>query len=397
MKQRKAIPEILKCRKITSRENAREEELKLRCLLKVLAQFDLMSKKLFCYLSFSLFCIFYLQTASYSQNPASNPEPTATPSTKTETQTPAEAAEQLIHLGDVIDIDVIGSTEYDWRGRINPEGFLNALDYIDEPIYALCRSEEAVAADIAKGYSKLLREPKVVVTIIDKTGRPNSFLYGAVKTPHRFSLQREVRLNELIVLAGGLTDKTSGEIQIIRPPSLSCNSNIPKENSAIGENQNPQKISAVTNAESETKTINIKITDLLKGEKDANPVIFNGDVVTVLQSDPIYVIGGVLNPKQINVSTKMTVSRAITSAGGLAKNADAKNITIFRRSGGETKVIQVNLEYIKAEKAEDIVLQKFDIVEVSQSGAERRKIPPIIKLDENAEKKSSEMPLRIIR
>lgn len=354
-----------------------------------------MSKKLFCHLCCSLLCIFYLQAVSYSQNPASSPDPNSTPSTETEKTKTPENPERLIHFGDVIDVDIIGSTEYDWRGRINPEGFLDGLDFIDEPVYALCRSEEAVAADVIKSYSKLLRDPKVTVTIVDQTGRPNSFLYGAVKTPHRFSLQREARLNELIVLAGGLTDKASGDIQIIRPSNLACS--LDKEKSFTNEDPNSQKVSAVTGVNSETKTLNIKISDLLKGENESNPVISNGDIITVLQSDPIYVIGGVLNPKQINVAGKMTVSRAVTSAGGLAKNADAKNVTIFRRIAGETKVIQVNLEYIKAEKAEDIVLQKFDIVEVGQSGAEKRKFAPVIRLDENAEKKSLEMPLRIIR
>ena len=356
-----------------------------------------MSKKLFCHLSFSLLCILSLQAVSYSQNPTSNSETLPTSVTKTQKQNSSVTPERLIYFGDVVDVDIVGSTEYDWRGRINPEGFLDGLDYIEEPIYALCRSEEAVAADIAKGFSRLLREPKIAVTIVDRTGRPNSFLYGAVRTPHRFLLQREVRLNELIVLAGGLTDKASGEIQIIRPSNLSCNLNGKTEIATTDESQKSQKISVETGSNSETKPINIKIADLLRGEKKANPVIANGDIVTVLQSDPIYVIGGVLNPKQINVSSKMTVSRAITSAGGLAKNADAKNISIFRRVAGATMVIQVNLEYIKAEKAEDLVLQKFDIVEVSESGAAKRKFPPIIKLDENADKKSLEMPLKIIR
>jgi hypothetical protein len=27
----------------------------------------------------------------------------------------------LIHLGDLIEVDVIGSTEYDWRGAVNPK------------------------------------------------------------------------------------------------------------------------------------------------------------------------------------------------------------------------------------------------------------------------------------
>ena len=50
-----------------------------------------------------------------------------------------------IHYGDLIDVDVIGSTEYDWRGTLNPEGFLDGMERLDEPVYALCRSVEDVA------------------------------------------------------------------------------------------------------------------------------------------------------------------------------------------------------------------------------------------------------------
>lgn len=358
----------------------------------------LMSKKNFYCLPIYLLCIFLLQSNLYPQNPSSTPEPIASPSIEIpKVSQPPPKPEDLIHFGDVIDVDIVGSTEYDWRGRITPEGFLDGIDFVEEPINALCRSEEAVAADVAKGYAKLLRNPQVVVRVIDRTGRPNSFLYGAVKTPHRFLLQRQVYLNELIVLAGGITDKASGEIQILRPSKLSCDSTKNIEDTSLTQEAQSQKISTTTSSNSDTNTYNIRIADLLKGEKDSNPQIVNGDIVTVLEAAPIYIIGGVLNPKQINVSTKMTVSRAIASAGGLAKNADPKNVFIFRRALDGTKVIQLNLDDIKTEKAEDLVLQKFDIIDVGQAGTEKRKFPPVIKLSENLEKKSSEMPLRIIR
>lgn len=356
-----------------------------------------MSQKRRFYLRFGLICILSLQTLAYSQIQEAEPKPSPNPVNQAQNQNSAKEKDRLVHFGDIIDVDIVGSTEYDWRGRINPEGFLDGLEFIDEPVYALCRNEESVAADIVKGYSKLLRDPKVIVTIVDKTGRPNSYLYGAVKTPHRFSLQREARLSELIILAGGLTDQASGEIQIIRPSNLSCESDENPEKTAIDQNQSSQKVADVKNANPQGKTLNIKISDLLKGAKDSNPLIENGDIITVLQSEPIYIIGGVLNPRQINIGAKMTVSRAVASAGGLSKNADPKNVTIFRRSAGETKVIQLNLDFIIDGKAEDIALQKYDIVEVGQSGAERRKIPPVVKTIDNEEKRTIELPLRVIR
>jgi len=29
-----------------------------------------------------------------------------------------------VHQGDIIDVDVVGSFEFDWRGGLNPEGFI---------------------------------------------------------------------------------------------------------------------------------------------------------------------------------------------------------------------------------------------------------------------------------
>lgn len=351
----------------------------------------MLRKRVF-YLICYLLCLLLARGDIYSQTVETAPKPFITPSSqeKKEPQSLPEP-ENLIHHGDVIDVDIIGSTEYDWRGRVNPEGFLDGLDFVEEPINALCRSETDVAADVAKGYSKLLRDPQVKVRIVDKSGRPNSFLYGAVKNPQRFLIQRQVYLNELIVLAGGLTDKSSGEIQVLRPSKLSCGSSM--KNLVETENQS-QKIS--TDSASGTKIFNIKIADLLKGEKDSNPVIVNGDIITVLEAAPIYIIGGVLNPKSINAASKITVSRAIATAGGLSKNANEKNVSIFRRMADGTKIIRVNLEDVKAEKTEDIVLQKYDIVEVEQNGAEKRKLPPVI-INEDPPKKSAEIPLRIVQ
>ena len=328
------------------------------------------------YLLVCFLCLYLLQSNSYAQNTTDS--------------------QNLIHLGDLIDVDVVGSTEYDWRGTLNPEGFLNGIDFVDEPIFALCQSEEAVAAAIAKGYGKFLRDPQVVVKILDRNGRPPTFLYGAIKKPQRFILKRQINLNELIILSGGITEKASGEIQIIRPQNLSCET---------GDNSNDKKDAELSQAaekfvavkkESGAKLFNIKINDLLKGEKKSNPPILSGDIVTVLEAEPIYVIGGVANPKQINARTQMTVTRAIFSAGGCSKDANTKNISVFRRENGQTKIIEINFEEISSGQAEDITLQKYDIVEVSQSGRAKRKFPPIINVNDDNKKNVSDMPVRII-
>lgn len=343
-----------------------------------------------------LLCLVGWQTAA-AQEATPTPTPTPSPTPETIVAVVAPTPEILrteantIHLGDLIDVDVIGSVEYDWRGTLNPEGFLDGIDFAENPIFALCRTEEEIAADVARAYGKILREPKVAVKILDRSNRPASVLYGAVKTPQRFQIKRAVRLNELLILAGGLTDLASGQVQIFRPKNLSCQS-ISVEPTG-GENRE-RFVSA--SRENGSTNISIKISDLLIGKKEANPPILSGDVITVLEAESIYVIGGVMNPKQIIARSQMTLSRAVASAGGLSEKADAKSVTIYRREAGETKIIEANLEEIKSGKTEDIALRAFDIVEVAQTGREKTKFAPVLKVDDAGERKSRNLPLRII-
>lgn len=326
-----------------------------------------MSKRKF-YLPIGLLIFIFLPTIGISQAPDS--------SNSVNENNPSD----LIHFGDLIDVDVIGSTEFDWRGTLTPEGYLNGIDFVDEPIYALCRTEEEVAKDIINGFKRILRDPQVVVRILDRSGRAISYLYGAVKTPQRFQIQRPVHLNELIIMSGGIDEKASGEIQILRSKTLNCTDKLKqeKEDNDIG-----------------SKVINIKISDLIRGEKEANPVILNGDIITVSEAEPIYIIGGVVNPRQINARSKITISRAIASAGGFAKNADTKNIIVFRRTKGETLRIEVDFKKIEDQQSEDLILQKYDIIEVGQTGSEKRRLAPIVKVYEK-DTKTLEMPLRIV-
>lgn len=357
--------------------------------------FDLMKNRRFYLFSFLLLGIVFRQNSISAQTPT--PE-TVSGETVSEI---IKSDINLVHFGDLIDVDVVGSVEYDWRGTITPEGFLDGIDFTDDPIYALCRSEERIAADVGKAYAKILREPKVVVKILDRSNRPLSFLYGAVKTPQRFQIKRRIHLNELLVAGGGLTEKASGEIQIFRPRQANCQSET--ENKAVivaaaaDENpENREKFIAAKQADAAANYINIKISDLLGGKTEANPRILSGDVVTVLEAEAIYVIGGVLNPKQISARAQTTLTRAIAAAGGAAKNADLRQVTIYRRAAGETKIIEADLEKIKTGAIEDLVLQPFDIVEVAQTGRAKSKFPPVLKIAAASEKKTSNLPLRVI-
>lgn len=274
---------------------------------------------------------------------------------------------QLVHFGDLIEVDVVGSFEYDWRGSLTSDGFLDGLEYFENPIYALCSSERDLSNLIQKEFAKTLKDPTVVVRILDRSNRAVAFLNGAVRSPHRFQIKRPVHLNELLILSGGITDRSSGEISIFRPANLSCTEG-PK-------NSDGEFVKASQPGGAER--MSVKISDILRGDPAANPRILSGDIVTVSEALPVYVIGGVNSPQQIPIRNQMTLSRAIATAGGLAKEGNT-NVIIFRREGRESKVIHADTDKIAAGQAEDPVLRAFDIVDVPQKGKPARVRPPVI-------------------
>lgn len=288
-----------------------------------------------------------------------------------------------VHAGDVIDVDVVGGFEFDWRGTLSPEGKL-VLDGFSETVDGLCRTEAEIASDVKRVYSSLLRDPVITVRIIDRSNRPLARIDGAIKTPARFRILRPVHLRELIVRSGGLTDAASGEITLFRPAGLGC----PEPGPADNESADPPK-------DNGSLMLNIKISDLLNGGDGSDPVILSGDVITITRTAPFYVIGAVNNPGPVYSHTEMTLSRAVASAGGPAKDADLGKVTIFRRDESGTKVIDIDLEKVKRDAAGDETLQQFDIIEVASKGGSKRKYPPVIVSDEAADRKT-ELPLRVI-
>ncbi|HEX8196716.1 MAG TPA: SLBB domain-containing protein [Pyrinomonadaceae bacterium] len=285
--------------------------------------------------------------------------------------------EELIHLGDVIDIDVLGSLEYDWRGQLDAEGFLSAIPYTKEPIFGLCRTEGELAATLYEAYSKFLKKPEIVVRVIDRTARQQARIFGAVRTQMRFQIERPVRLNEILVLTGGIGERASGEIKIFRPAYLSCNS--------------PQA------AQAESQTMTVKISELLAGKSESNPFVRTGDIVTVEEAKPIFVAGGVVSPQTIFLrdNQTMTLTRAIASAGGAIKNAS--KVTIFRRSpDGASQLIEADLEKISKKQTEDVSLEAFDIVEVAGAPRADKTKPPVIAGFEANESSQPNLPLRVL-
>lgn len=188
---------------------------------------------------------------------------------------------------------------------------------------------------------------------------------GAVTVPIQAELRRRARLNELLTQAGGLTERATGKIEITRVMLDSdCKQLAPND-----QNKKTESVEIYDFAE------------LLSGNEKANPYLQPGDTINVLEAGVIWVTGSVMNPRGLVLHLPYTVTTSIEAAGGLRRDALGDRVNIYRLSptSDELAVIKVNLKAIKKRRAEDIVLQSDDIVEVLDNhGGDR--IPSVRRL-----------------
>lgn len=286
-----------------------------------------------------------------------------------ESQAPAPVAPQnpgidvqgiksyLLGPGDVLDIRVFGQPELSSTVQVDSDGNLSALPFADKPIVAKCRSDKEVQKDIAALYSKFINNPQVSVRISERNSRQPATVFGAVRQPTRVEMKRKVRLNELMAVSGGFTERASGTIQILHTEPLMCpEPGEEAEAAPIDGTKIPLQI--------------VKIQDLRMGKHEANPVIRPGDYVLVTEAEPVYITGAVLSPGGIYLRDQLMLSRALAMVGGARKEAKLTDVKIFRQIPGSAnqEIIHVDVNAIRKNQKPDFVLQAYDVIEVPEAG-----------------------------
>lgn len=263
----------------------------------------------------------------------------------------------LMGPGDMLDVRVFGQPDLNALVEVDSDGNISSLPFLEAPIPAKCRNEKEVQKSIATAYEKYLKKAQVSVRIAQRNSRPPATVFGAVRQPTRVQMQRKVRLNELMVVSGGFTDRASGTIQILHTEPLMCPG--PGEEAQAGPidwTNNQLKV--------------VRISDLSKNKVESNPFIRPGDYVLVTEAEPIYVTGSVVSPQGVFMREHLTLSRALAMVGGPTKEAKISGIKIYRQKPetGEQETIVVDLGAIKSNKTPDFKLQAYDIIDVPEAG-----------------------------
>jgi polysaccharide export outer membrane protein len=263
----------------------------------------------------------------------------------------------LLGPGDVVDIRVFGQPELSGTAQVDSDGNLSALPFLEVPIRAKCRTDKDVQKDIQIAYAKLINNPQVSVRISERNSRQPATVFGAVRQATRIEMKRKVRLNELMAVSGGFTERAAGTIQILHTEPLMC--------PEAGE----EALAAPIDGTRIPLQI-VRISDLRSGKPDANPVIRPGDYVLVTEAEPVYITGAVLSPGGIYLRDQLTLTRALAMVGGPRKEAKLNDVVIYRQVPGKLnpETIHVDVAAVRKNTKTDFVLQPYDIIEVSESG-----------------------------
>jgi polysaccharide export outer membrane protein len=265
----------------------------------------------------------------------------------------------LLGPGDEVEVKFFQQGDLNTVARVDGSGMLT-LPFLKNPIVAKCRTDNEITQDVTTAYARFFKNPQISVRVTGRYSRPPVAVFGAVRDAQRIQALRQVRLNEVISFAGGTTEKANGTIQVLHTEKVLC--------PAPGD---PVEVEKPTDALTPAMSL-YRISDLIMGKPDSNPFIRPGDIVTVMEAEPIYVTGSVVAPQSLYLKSGMTLQRALAMVGGPTKAAKSKEITIYRQdpvTGKKEQPIVVDYTAIKKQLKPDIELKPYDIIDVPQASA----------------------------
>jgi protein involved in polysaccharide export with SLBB domain len=185
---------------------------------------------------------------------------------------------------------------------------------------------------------------------------------GAVRTPGFYDIEgQNETILDLITRAGGVSGTAGPKVYFapadgtgpkVEPVALSSTDS---DLGAALKGRNP---------------VEIDLSDLYQGRSVAalGIPVRDGDLIAVQQGGQIFVGGWVENPNLYQLQPAMTVTQAITKAGGLHVAASSDAVTISRPdSDGHLRDYRIDYPAMVAGTEQDILLEPDDKVYVAAS------------------------------
>jgi polysaccharide export outer membrane protein len=242
--------------------------------------------------------------------------------------------------GYLLQVDVFDTPEMSREIRIDEHGNVSIplLGSVHVGGMTLEQGEAALSKEMIE--KKILVQPQVTLNVIEYSGKNISVL-GEVRNPGRIQLLGPKPLGDVLALAAGETDAAGSDIEI------------------------QHRTEDGGTSTSHVEYVRGKDTTSLQ-----SILIAPGDTVIVHKSGIVYVLGAVNRPGgylMVNGGS-LNVTQAVSLAGGTTLQAGTRWATVVRPEGSTYKQFRVPLHKMETGAADQIVLQRDDVVYVPVSG-----------------------------
>lgn len=160
------------------------------------------------------------------------------------------SSEYLIGPGDTLSIVVWRNAELSARVPVRPDGRVST-PLIDD-MQASGKTPSELSADMEKVLSEYLRTPEVSVIVTGQGAANQIQVVGEVNNPQALSYRDGIKLLDVIVAVGGLSEFAAGN-----------------------------RANLVRQTDSGQAECRIKVKDLMKGDMTQNIDIYPGDVIVI--------------------------------------------------------------------------------------------------------------------
>jgi polysaccharide export outer membrane protein len=249
--------------------------------------------------------------------------------------------EYRVGPGDVLEVTVLGNADLSRTATVQPGGTIGMPLLNEVSVAGLTVSE--VQRTLTERLGKdFLVNPQVEVRVKDYQSQ-FVLVVGEVNTPGRKALRGSTRLIDLLIEAGGFTPRASGDVIITRAEGA---------------------------FEDGTKTLRMR---LARGQFSVSEYVSlelpmrTGDIVTALPRSYVTVEGEVQRPGRFPIEGDLTVTGALSLAGGLTRFGSSKvQVQRIDKATGKQTTIKVDLKAVRKGDKPDVALEDNDRITVSR-------------------------------
>lgn len=261
---------------------------------------------------------------------ASSPSPSAARGT--------EPGDYRLGPGDVLDVIVLGNADLTRTATVQPSGSITFPLLNEVPVAGLTVSEvqRKMTSLLAKDF---LVDPHVEVKVKEYQSQ-FVIVLGEMNTPGRKVLKGGSRLVDILVESGGFTPRASGDVIITRTDGT---------------------------FDGGAKVLRMRLGGAFSAQDyvGLEMALRNGDVITAPARQYVTVEGEVQRPGRYAIEGDLTVTGAISTAGGLTRfgSSDVKLRRIDPATGKVT-ITKVDLKSVRSGKKPDLAVSANDVITV---------------------------------